>query len=319
MEHFIEIVIALANTLFGHISWLLSSLSAGDGLVFAFALVAMPVNNISEGSLTNVRRWRGGIADKFTAIDNLLSTILANQPAWAIQPELLEKLKSYHKELEKLVHLCKTSNSSMAHRAQRDALLSTIMRFCRIQIRAWAYQSFASGLLTASDVHLLGFLLPGENGGYHRRSKATAEQAYIKVGIINEDFIRVSITHTTDDGGVPENQAWPSHIPFARIVITASDGQTEVYNNLTTHIHNDIHMPKGSHGKQFVAKASFLKHVDDKPVFGNQQVFSIPLNTEDLLAAAKNPQAPDSNFYLQEIEHLKEEIEKLKNELSTRN
>jgi hypothetical protein len=63
------------------------------------------------------------------------------------------------------------------------------------------------------------------------------------------------------------------------IVITSSDGKTEVYRQVTSRLHNDIRMPNGSHGKQFIIKASFLKHVDDEPRFGNEPTFSMPLST----------------------------------------
>jgi hypothetical protein len=37
-------------------------------------------------------------------------------------------------------------------------------------------------------------------------------------------------------------------------------------------------------GRQFIIKASFLKHVNDEPRFGNEPTFSMPLTTEDLAA-----------------------------------
>jgi hypothetical protein len=43
-------------------------------------------------------------------------------------------------------------------------------------------------------------------------------------------------------------------------------------------------MPPGSHGKQFVIRAAFLKHPDDVPYFGNSPTFSMPLTTGDLAA-----------------------------------
>jgi hypothetical protein len=55
----------------------------------------------------------------------------------------------------------------------------------------------------------------------------------------------------------------------------------------TTRLHNDIDMPAGSRGKQFIIKAAFLRHISDKPRFGSEPTFSMPLTTEDLVAGKK--------------------------------
>jgi hypothetical protein len=41
-------------------------------------------------------------------------------------------------------------------------------------------------------------------------------------------------------------------------------------------------MPSGSRGKLFIIRAAFLRHVDDKPRFGPEPTFFMPLTTEDL-------------------------------------
>jgi hypothetical protein len=76
---------------------------------------------------------------------------------------------------------------------------------------------------------------------------------------------------------------WPAGVQQALIVTVAADGKTEILRRQpTTRLHNDVQMPEGSHGKQFIIKAAFLKHIDDEPEFGPEPTFSMPLSTEDL-------------------------------------
>ncbi|MDR1121352.1 MAG: hypothetical protein LBM08_10585, partial [Dysgonamonadaceae bacterium] len=65
------------------------------------------------------------------------------------------------------------------------------MELCLLEVRIWAYGEYTAGVLTADDVHLLGFLLPGETGGHRDRTEATDVVAEVKVKVVNEDFIRV--------------------------------------------------------------------------------------------------------------------------------
>jgi hypothetical protein len=104
---------------------------------------------------------------------------------------------------------------------------------------------------------------------------------------------------------------WPSGVKNALTVITASDGKTEIYRQITTRLHNDIRMPEGSHGKQFIIKAAFLKHVNDEPHFGNEPTFSMPLTTEDLAATLDRQHHEEFEAQLQEVERQRQEIERL--------
>ena len=86
--------------------------------------------------------------------------------------------------------------------------------------------------------------------------------------------------------------ALPDFLPAAGvrqalIVIVAADGTTEVYRRQTTRLYNSIRLPDGSHGKRFIVKAAFLRHVGDEPLFGPEQTFSMPLATTDLAAARR--------------------------------
>jgi hypothetical protein len=97
---------------------------------------------------------------------------------------------------------------------------------------------------------------------------------------------------------------------MALIVITAADGAAEVYRQMTSRLHNDIRMPAGSHGKQFIIKAAFLKHVNDEPRFGNEPTFSMPLTTEDLAAAFERRQREALEAQRLEVERLRAELNK---------
>ena len=187
-----------------------------------------------------------------------------------------------------------------------------------LQVKVCAYGQYVAGVLTADDVHLRGFLLPGESGGHHSRTEATDVTAEVKVKVINEDNIRVVIDRSAGENAAQVAHGWPVGVNNTLIVITAADGKTEVYRQLTTRLHNDIRMPEGSHGKQFIIKASFLKHVDDEPRFGNEPTFSMPLTTEDLAAALDRQHHEDFEAQMREVERQRQEIERLRAELDAK-
>jgi hypothetical protein len=70
-------------------------------------------------------------------------------------------------------------------------------------------------------------------------------------------------------------------------------------------------MPAGSHGKQFIIKASFLKHVNDEPRFGNEPTFSMPLTTEDLAAALDRQHHEEFEAQVRETERQRQELERM--------
>jgi hypothetical protein len=146
------------------------------------------------------------------------------------------------------------------------------------------------------------------------RTEATDEVAEVKVKVINEDFIRVVIDQSAAENAAQIVHGWPAGVRNALIVITSADGKTEVYRQFTTHLHNDIRMPDGSHGKQFIIKASFLKHVNDEPRFGNEPTFSMPLTTEDLAAALDRQHHEEFEAQMCEVERQRQEIERLQAE-----
>jgi hypothetical protein len=325
MSNLVEILILLVSTIFDQANQFLTSLSeaifmpeAGNGVAFALALGALAYGTISEGALVSIRRWHGSIDEQFANIDNLVNLVNEHQPQWMMPPDLFAQLTGNHSQLQTLINKCRTNAASTADRTLRNSLLKSTVGLCLLQVKIWAYGQFTAGVMTADDVHLLGFLLPGESGGHHARTEATDVTAEVKGKVINEDNIRVVIDQSAGENAAQVAHGWPSGVSNALIVITAADGKTEVYRQMTTRLHNDIRMPDGSHGKQFIIKASFLKHVNDEPRFGNEPTFSMPLTTEDLVAALDRQHHEDFEAQVRETERQRQEIERLHAELDAK-
>jgi hypothetical protein len=317
-----EVLINGVNAIFDLAGMFLSSLSegewlsaAGSSVAVAFASGVLPAAGITEGLLAIVRRWHGSIDDRFGNIDNLVNLLTAHRTVWPVPPDLLTLLTGNRDLLQTLINKCRTTSASSADRAHRNTLLKSTIDLCLFQVKIWAYGEFAAGTVTADDVHLLGFLLPGETGGRHERTEATGAVAEVKVTVINEDFIRVVIDQSAGENAAQVAHGWPRGVRNALIVIIAADGKTEIYRQLTTRLHNSIRMPDGSHGKQFIIKAAFLRHVDDEPRFGNEPTFSMPLTTADLAAALDRQHQEEAEAHVKEIERQRLEIERLQAEL----
>jgi hypothetical protein len=290
-------------------------LASGNGVTLAFALGSVVYGSITEGVLAYIRRWHGSIDEQFSNINNLVVTVTAHQPSWAMPADLLQQLTNNRDQLQELINKCRTNLASAADRELRNTLLKSTVGLCLVQVKIWAYGEFANGIMTADDVHLLGFLLPGEFGGRHGRTEATDVVAEVKVKVVNEDFIRVVVDQSGGENAAQVVHGWPDGVKNVLTVITSADGKTEVYRQTTSRLHNDIRMPNGSHGKQFIIKAAFLKHVDDEPRFGNEPTFSMPRTTEDLAAALDRQHHEEFEAQLQEVERQRQEIERLHAEL----
>jgi hypothetical protein len=235
----------------------------------------------SKGFHFGTRKWHGSIMDKFSCIDNLVTSVTKHQAQWAMPPDLYDALVDGRRRLWDLISKCQSTSASADDRMRRNALFRSMTDLCLSKVKIWAIAKFSDGAMSASEVHLLGFLLPGETGGHHGRKEPTDILAEVKVSVINADFIRVIVDQASGDAAKYAH-GWPAGVRYALVVITAVDGHTEVYHRLTSRQRHDVHLPAGSHGKQFVIKAAFLVHVDDEPNFGPGQTFSMPLTTEDL-------------------------------------
>ncbi|MDR1259040.1 MAG: hypothetical protein LBK65_07180 [Tannerellaceae bacterium] len=268
------------------------------------------LSNLNEALLAAVRRWHGSIEDQFSNIDNIVKQFDAH-PSWPVPMYISGQLASDYDQLDVLVKKCRTISASQFERQQRNTLLKSTVGLCLDQIRLWAYGERPSGAMTDDDIHSLGFLLPGENGGRHERVEATDVVPEVKVTIVSADFIRVVIDQAAGENAAQVVHGWPTGVSIARIVITSSDGKTVVYDKMTSHLHNDIRMPEGSHGKQFMIKASFLRHVDDESRFGAEPTFSMPLATEDLVAALDRQHYEEFEARIRAVESHRQEIENL--------
>jgi hypothetical protein len=249
--------------------------------------------------------------EQFNNVVNVVKLITAHQPQWTITTSLLRMLSEYCDQLRDLMEKCGTTSASSDDRMRRNSLLRTTVGICLKDIRVWAFGLYLDGIITIDDLHQLGFLFLGENGKHRDRTEATNVLAEVKVIIVNEDFIRATIDQSSGENAALVVHGWPDGVKNAVIVITASDGVTEVYRKLTTHLHNDIEMPKGSHGKQFLIKAAFLKHVDDEPRYGNQPTFTMPKDTADLVATIDRQHHEEFEEQQREIERHRQEVEKI--------
>jgi hypothetical protein len=323
MNALVEILIQPVSTITDLAGMILSTLpdtvnllTGGSTTTLVLLAAAGTVATIPEAVLANIRKWHESIDSQFSCIDNIYNIFKQHPQTWLIPADIMEQLVDSHDRLDVLIKKCKTAAGSPADRTLRNSLLRSTVGFCLVRIKGWAYGGYSSGMLTADDVHSLGFLLPGEQGGGRRRSEPTDVTAEVKVKVVNEDFIRVVIDQSGGENAGLVKHGWPPGVKNALIVLLAADGKTEVYRKHTTHLYNDIQMPEGSHGKQFIAKASFLRHVDDDPRFGNEPTFSMPLTTADLAAALDRQHQEEENEQLNEIERQRQEIERLQAELN---
>jgi hypothetical protein len=276
------------------------------------------MESILEGILAKAKGWRGTIDERFSNIDNVAGLLKIHLKPWAVPNEMYVKIERDRARLQMLVNKCRSPMGSTADRGERNMLLKSATDFCQLEVKAFSYMQYAAGIMTSSDVHELGFLLPGEGRRHHSRSAATNIVAEVKVKVINADVVRVIINQNAENAAKVLH-GWPPGVHNALIVITSADGRTEVIRKLTTRMYNDIRMPDGSHGKQFIIEASFLKHIDDEPRFGSEQTFSMPLTTEDLVvASAARPHHEEFEDTLREIAFYRQEIERLEAKLKAK-
>ncbi|MDR0349579.1 MAG: hypothetical protein LBH90_08845, partial [Tannerella sp.] len=248
---------------------------------------------------------------QFNNISNAADTLAARQTDWSVPQDMLKQLTDNRNELAILIVKCRSNNGSPADRMLRNSLLKPTVALCLTQVKSWALTQHYAGVLTADDVHLLGFFLPGDIAGHRDRKDATDVLAEVKVAIINMDNIRVVIDRANAENAALVRHGWPQGVRQALIVIMAADGVTEVYRQMSSRLHTDIKMPHGSHGKQFIIKAAFLRHMDDQPKFGNEPTFSMPLTTEDLAAARDRQRHEDFEAQIREVERHRRDTDHL--------
>jgi hypothetical protein len=274
-------------------------------------------SEILPGVLAYTKKWHGTIDDQFSNINSLVDTVKKHSTDWAMPEDLLSELNSNRNWLQTFINKCRSTSASTEDRAMRNTTLKSTVATCLTKVKTWAYGRYFAGVMTTDDVHFLGFLLPGEIGGHHQRTDPTDITAEVKIRIVNEDFIRVVIDQSAGENAAHVEHGWPNGVRNAVIVVTAADGKTEVIRYMTTRLHNDIQMPAGSHGKQFIVKAAFLRHIDDEPKFGNEPTFSMPLTTEDLAATLDKQHHDDYEEQVREVEKHRQEVERLHAEIDS--
>jgi hypothetical protein len=327
MKTFISISVLIAGIVSGMFSGIFGDffsgiewvelLCGGSGITLALALGTVMYSDLPEEIRSVIRRWHGTMDEQFNNISNVLNRLKQHSTEWEVPEAFIKQLSSSHDQLSALIIKCKSSDGSSSDRALRNSLLKTTVGLCLTRVKSWAFAQYYEGVLTATDVHLLGFLLPGETGGQHNRKLATNVLAEVKVLVINMDYIRIIIDQAGTENAALVKHGWPYGVRQALIVILAADGVTEVYRQMTTRLHTDIEMPAGSRGKQFIVKAAFLQHVDDKPKFGNEPAFSMPLTTEDLAASLDRQHHEEYEEHLREVERHRQEIERLEANMKT--
>jgi hypothetical protein len=288
--------------------------------LLSLALAFIPIvekGEISEGLLANVRRWHGTIDEQFANVDNVVKVIDAHKN-WEISNESMGELRRRRDAVQALNAKCTAKEASPGDRRDRVGLLKTAVGYCLLQIKLWAYTQFNTGLMTREELHSLHFLLPGETGGHRSRAEQVTERGDAKVTVLSEDMIHVTIIQSAGEGDKQVARGWPHGVRQALIVITEIDGKTEVLRKVTTHLRNEIKMPIDARGKEFTIKIAFLRHPDDEPVFGSQPTFSMPLNTNDILAAVDHHHQEELEEQLREIEHHRRDVERLEAELEAK-
>ncbi|MDR1115954.1 MAG: hypothetical protein LBL33_07400 [Tannerella sp.] len=186
--------------------------AAGSGVTLAFAFGAVARSNTPEGVLTDIRRWRGSIDDKFSNIKNLVDLLRKRQTDWMVPAELLQQLSGNCTQLQEMITLCRTSAGSTRDCEHRNILLKSTVELCLHQVKLWAYGKYAAGIMTVKYIHNLGFPLPGENGGRHERIEATRVMAEVKVRVLSADLIRVVIDQSGGKNAALTAHGWPGGV-----------------------------------------------------------------------------------------------------------
>jgi hypothetical protein len=283
------------------------------GISLAFALVTIRGEDADEGVRANVRKWHGSMDDQYDNIDNLVRIIKAH-PKWEMVPDMSSELEAYRDKLKDIMGKCNSSSASSDDRHARNSLLKGVVGYCLKDVKIWAYSQYVEGDISKDDLHGMRFLLPGETGGYHARGDATKELPMAKLSIINMDNVQVILDQSNEENAALVHHGWPKGIRQAVIQILSADGKTEVVNQMTSRLYTDIEMPAGSHGKMFILKAAFLKHLNDKPRYSYPVTFSMPQTVEDLNAVLDRQHHEAFEAQVRAVEDHRRDVERLDRE-----
>jgi hypothetical protein len=255
----------------------------------------------------------------------VVTVLMEHVVDWKIPDSLMEGLVEKRDLLSELIDVCRGVERSPIARLRRNDLLSLLVRFCLKSVKSWVHEQYRAGVVPGSDVHLLGFLLPGEQGGARRRLKPTNLLPMVKVKVVSGDLIRVMISQDVDKNAAQASRGWPHGVRYALIVIYSADDNVEVSRLLTTRLNNSIRFTEEMHGKQMAVRAAFLVHVNDSPVFQDGAMFSMPRMTKDLFSGKHRGVVEENReqgrkLALQRLENEAQalEIERLRAELKAK-
>jgi hypothetical protein len=249
-------------------------------LAFAVATATF-YGDIPVEVLTSIRLWHGSIAQKFEAIQNDYDRLNDAKTQWKVPTEMLTKLQGYVELLRLYINKGRTSLSA-EDRSYRNEIMHEALLYCLFDVKIWVYGQAVAKVIAPSDVHLLGYLLPGEQGGKRGRTEATDIEAEAKVLSIGMDHIKVIVDTAGKKAAAPVAHSFPEGVKFALIVVMTADGR-EILRITISKVHTDIHIPEEYRGQQLIIKAAFLKHHDDDPKFGTAQAtLLMPKSVEDL-------------------------------------
>jgi hypothetical protein len=295
----------------------LMDFSSGPGFCLSLALpvTGKSLADIAPEVLAHMKRWHGGIADRYENVANAADLLKIHGDDWDVPTAMNTGLNSSKNQIHSLIDLSDSSRGAAADRTLRNKLLRTAVTYCLHDVKSWAWEQYRLGVLTDVDVHLLGFLLPGERGGRQERAGSTNVLPSVKIRVVNADRIRVVIDQAVDENAAQVMHGWPNGVQYALISVISVETGEEVIHKLTTRLHNDIDMPKESHGKQFAVQAAFLIHIDDVPLFNDGATFSMPVTTKDLINSINDQHEQDVEEHRREIEAHRSEIEAQQQEI----
>jgi hypothetical protein len=286
------------------------------GNAIFLASVGLGYINIPLEVINRARGWHGKIAQKSGNIRALRDGLKAREGTVPTPSDTMVLLTSTVTRLDELAAKSVAGNITPNERHERGALLVTTIAFILGSVKPWIYGEYSLGHLSLNDVHELGFLLPGEAGGRHGRSNPTDVIAEVKPRVLSANMSRIILDQASAANAGPVAHGWADGARMAIILIHALEGAKEVVRLITTHLHNDIVMPEDCHGKQYVVKAAFLKHVDDEPRWSNEVTFTMPKTVLDLSAVLDQQHLDDMEEHLREVERHRQEMEELQAELA---
>ena len=163
------------------------------------------------------------------------------------------------------------------------------------------YKGGKTSIYLCSDIYRINYNVYRKSSGIYRKSyniyRKSSDIYRKSYNIYRKSYNAYRITYnayyrsyntyyksyqSAGENAGPALRGWPEGVKNILIVINDVEGPTEVYRQLSPRLYNDIKMPANSHGKQFIIRAAFLRHIDDAPRFGNEPTFTMPRTTLDL-------------------------------------